>query len=347
MSRMVMTLTPLLAGLITATPSPSHAQQPREKVVIAHRGASGYLPEHTLSGAAMAHAWGVDYIEPDIVLSRDGKAVVLHDIHLETTTNAAEVFPDRARADGRHYAIDFDLAELKRLRVGERRDPKTGAAAFSKRFPLGKGRFEIPTLVELLELIAGLNHSTERRVGVYPEIKNPTFHRKAGHDLARTTLAILRRAGYAKRSDPVILQCFDGRELRRIRGELSSQLRLVQLIGDDAWGESGEDYQAMRSSEGLEKVRAYADGVGLWIGHCLRSDGGSPADTGLVARARAAGLRVHLYTARADKLPAGVTFDQLLELLLFELGADGVFTDHADRALRFLERRRRPSEERR
>ena len=110
-------------------------------LVIAHRGASGYLPEHTLESAAYAHALGADYIEQDIVMSRDGTLVVLHDIHLETTTDVAARFPDRKRPDGRFYALDFTWDELRSLRVSERFDPKTGAAVFPRRFPAAAGAF--------------------------------------------------------------------------------------------------------------------------------------------------------------------------------------------------------------
>ena len=107
-------------------------------IVIAHRGASGYLPEHTLAAKAMAHAMGAGFIEQDVVLSRDGAAIVLHDIHLDSTTNVAQCFPDRARTDGRFYAIDFDLQEIRQLRVHERTHldvKRNGLAVFTERFP--------------------------------------------------------------------------------------------------------------------------------------------------------------------------------------------------------------------
>ena len=313
--------------------------KPAAKVIIAHRGASGYLPEHTLEGVAMAHAWGVDYIEPDVVLSRDGEPLVLHDIHLDTTTDVATRFPGRSRDDGRWYAVDFDLKEVKTLAVSERRHAGSDLAVFPQRFPLAKSRFEVPTLSEFIELIKGLNQTTGRGVGIYPEIKSPAFHREAGLDISRIVMATLRRYGYNEPGSKVFLQCFDSQEVKRLRGELAVRLPLVQLIGDDAWGETKDDYGQMRTAQGLREVAAVADGVGLWIGHALEQRDGQAVDTGLVARARAAGLTVHLYTARADKLPAGVSFEALLEKLLFDLGADGVFSDHGDRALSFLRRR--------
>jgi glycerophosphoryl diester phosphodiesterase len=122
-------------------------------LVIAHRGASGYLPEHTLESAAYAHALGADFIEQDVVLSRDGELVVLHDIHLETTTDVAARFPGRARADSRYYAIDFSWPELRSLAVRERFDPVTGKAVFPGRFPDNGGPFRLCTLEEQLRLI--------------------------------------------------------------------------------------------------------------------------------------------------------------------------------------------------
>jgi len=142
-------------------------------LVVAHRGASGYLPEHTLAAKAYAHALGADFLEQDLVLTKDDVPVVLHDVHIDTVTDVAKQFPARKRADGRFYALDFTLAELKQLRVTERFNAKTGAPVFAKRFPAGLSEFHISTLEEELQLIQGLNRSTGRVVGIYPEIKQP------------------------------------------------------------------------------------------------------------------------------------------------------------------------------
>ena len=153
----------LLAGGLGATAVESRP------LVIAHRGASGYLPEHTLAAKAMAHGQGADYIEQDLVLSKDDVPVVLHDVHIDTVTDVAKVFPARKRADGRYYALDFTVAELKRLRVSERFNAKTGARVFPGRFPAGLAEFRISTLEEELQLIQGLNQCTGRVAGIYPE----------------------------------------------------------------------------------------------------------------------------------------------------------------------------------
>jgi len=314
-----------------------------EKIVIAHRGASGYLPEHTLEAKAAAHAMGADFIEQDVVLTRDGVPVVLHDIHIDTVTDVATVFPDRARADGRWYAIDFSLAELKRLSVTERFDPRTGDAVYPGRFPPGKSAFEIATLAEEIELIQGMNASTGRGVGIYPEIKAPAWHRAEGQDISKIVLETLRSYGYRDKDDPVLVQCFEWAETRRIRDELGWQGRLVQLIGENRWGIAPDtDYEYLRTEEGLAAIAEVADGIGPWMRQVvpgLDADG-EPRLTELVAHAHARGLVVHPYTLRADDLPdyAG-SLEEVLSIFFVEAGVDGVFTDFPDRVVRFLERR--------
>jgi len=183
-------------------------------VVIAHRGASGYLPEHTLEAKALAYGLGADYLEQDLVASQDDELVVLHDIHLDRVTDAAERFPRRARADGRWYARDFTLAELRTLRVTERLDEQRRAANYPGRFPAGSGSFRVNTLAEEIALVRGLNASTGRRVGLYPELKRPAWHRQEGVDLAALLLSSLTDAGVTPDSEPVWIQCFDAAELR-------------------------------------------------------------------------------------------------------------------------------------
>ena len=146
-------------------------------LVIAHRGACGYLPEHTLEAKAYAHALGADFIEQDVVATRDNQLIVLHDIHLEGVTNVADLYPDRHREDGRYYARDFELAEIRGLSAGERRGSDGITAAFPNRFPVGVGNFRVPTLREEIKLIQGMNRSTGREAGIYPEIKSPGWHR--------------------------------------------------------------------------------------------------------------------------------------------------------------------------
>ena len=300
-----------------------------EPLVIAHRGASGYLPEHTLAAKALAVGMGADYLEQDVVLSRDGQAVVLHDIHLDTVTDVATVFPQRARADGRYYAIDFSLAELKTLSVHERIDLETAAAVYPQRYPIaGAAQFRIPTLSEELEFVAGLRHSTGRRLGVYPEVKAPRFHRQAGHDISREVLRVLAEHGYRDREDPIYLQCFDAAELRRIRGELGCELKLVQLIGENSWGMSATDYDQLQTEQGVVEIARYADGIGPRIEQVIGADG---EVLPLVRRATAAGLAVHPYTFRRDALAVpGRSPVEILELLFQHARVNGLFTDFSD-----------------
>lgn len=312
-------------------------------LVIAHRGASGYVPEHTLEAVAMAHAMGADFIEQDVVLSKDNVPVVLHDKHIDTVTDVALRFPDRKRDDGRWYALDFTLAELKSLRVNERVDVKTGKQVFPKRFPGGAtSRLQIPTLEEELDFIAGLNHSTGHVAGVYPEIKAPAWHRKEGHDISAIVLPILRKHGYATKQDACYLQCFELAEVKRIRSELWWQGRLVFLMGGGAKSDEGDDLVRIRSREGLAEIAKIADGIGPAVSSIVA--GKTRAErkiTTLVADAHAAGLVVHPYTLRVDELPKWVeSADELMRLLFDEAKVDGLFTDFPDVTVRWLRARR-------
>lgn len=311
---------------------PARAQDDTKPLVIAHRGASGYLPEHTLEAKAMAYALGADYIEQDVVLTRDDVPIVIHDIVLDTVTDVAAVFPDRARGDGHFYAIDFTLAEIKQLKVHERVNAATGDTAFPARFPLESVvGFEIPTLEEEIVMIQGLNGSTGRDVGIYPELKDPAFHQREGKDIGAVVLALLSDYGYTARADNVFVQCFDPAYTRYLREELGTDLKLVQLIS------AGQVNLA--TPGGLEQVAEYADGIGPSMNLVLSFDGQGQAQvTPLVETAHALGLVVHPYTWRADALPTNVTsFERLLEATFTVAGVDGVFTDHTDQVVAFLQ----------
>lgn len=314
------TLAILLGGATLASTEP---------LVIAHRGASGYLPEHTAEAQALAVGLGADFVELDVVLSRDGVPVVLHDPTLEATTDVAARFPDRARADGRFYAIDFDLAELATLEVGERVDPKTGQAVFPGRFPFASRSFGLPTLSGSIELVQGLEASTGRPIGLYVEIKRPGFHREEGQDISRVVIEALVVAGYGGAGDPrLYLQGFDWAETRRVREELGYAGPLVQLIGGNSWPDAaGTDYEALVGDAGLAELAGVVDGIGVPIGRVLDEAGGS---TGLAERATARGLPVHTYTLRADRLPGwAADMGELVERLEV-VGVAGFFTDQPD-----------------
>ena len=308
-------------------------------LIIAHRGASGYLPEHTLAAKAYAHALGADFIEQDLVATRDDQLVVLHDIHVDRVTDVAAHFPDRARDDGRFYVRDFDLAELKQLNVHERRKDDGVTAVYPARYPGGSGLFRIPTFAEELELIAGLNQSTGRNVGIYPEIKRPAWHRADGVDISRLVLDALSDAGYRTAADNVYLQCFDAAEVRRIRQDLGCELKLIQLLAANSWGESETDYDHLQTAAGLAEIAAVADGIGPWIGQLVRMADidGQAVSTGLVSAAHSAGLKVHPYTFRVEELVPGFdTLGEMVHWFVDELQIDGVFTDFPDLARRGL-----------
>jgi len=308
--------------------------------VIAHRGASGYLPEHTLEGAAMAHAMGTDFIEQDVVLTRDGMLIVLHDLFLDAVTDVAERFPDRSREDGLHYAIDFDLNEIRTLRVNERREPD-GRATFPSRFPVGGNIFRVPTLEEEIILIQGMNQSTQRNVGLYIEPKSPAWHRQEGEDIMTELLTVLSRYGYRSKSDRVRVQSFDAMALKRARNDLKTELTLVQLIGENSWGESATDFDLLLTDAGLKDVSTFADGIGPWLMQVVKFDSasGEPSFTPLVGRAHKQGLFIHAYTLRSDQLPDEMSdFDQALQFLLEYSDLDGIFTDFPDKATKILRR---------
>ena len=302
----------------------------KQLTIIAHRGASGYLPEHTLESAALAHSFGVDYIEPDIVLTRDSVPVILHNIHLDQTTNVARLFPRRKRVDGRYYVIDFTLDEIKKLSAMDSIDPKTQKLSYPPRFPYGKSQFRVPTLVEFIELIHGLNKTRGTNIGIYPELKAPEFHMSEGKDIAKIVLPVLEKYGYNQASANIFLQCFHPPTLRRMREDLGAKMPMVALLAENSWKESSVDYEYYKSRKGLEEISQYAQGVGPWLGQ-LVDKAGKP--NGLVKNAHALGLKVHPYTHRSDNLPLGFKTDQeFFKFLKNSLEVDGIFSDFSDRA---------------
>jgi glycerophosphoryl diester phosphodiesterase len=312
----------------------------KDVLVIAHRGASGYLPEHTLEAKALAYGMGADYLEQDVVATRDDELVVIHDIHLDRVSNVAEKFPQRKRDDGRYYVRDFDLAEIRTLRAWERRGDDGISAVFPKRFPTGQGAFQIPTLREEIKLVQGLNKSTGRSVGIYVEIKRPAWHKAEGVDISPILLRLLDDVGYRTRQDKIYVQCFDPDEVRRIRHELDCELKLTQLMDNPEGGDYFPEHDFMLTPEGLEQLKKTVDGIGPWLGYVvgIAEVDGRLVSTGLVSNAHAAGLQVHPWTFRADQLAPG--FDSLEEMIRWfvdELAIDGVFTDFPDRAIEALQ----------
>jgi glycerophosphoryl diester phosphodiesterase len=306
-------------------------------IVIAHRGASGYLPEHTLEAKALAIGLGADFVEQDVVITRDGVPIVTHDIYLEDVTDIAARYPGRSRADGHHYAIDFTLAEIKTLTRFERSDDR-GHVVFPSRFPRTSVRFNVITLAEEIEFVQGVNKSTGRSVGLYTEVKYPAWHRSEGQDISRIVLDVMAEYGYRGRSDNAYFQCFDALELKRGRDELRSDLKFIQLIGENAWKESSTDYDALRTAAGMDDVATYADGIGPDISQVVEwTADGAAVIKDLSALAHQRSLKVHPYTHRIDSLPPHAPGPQAVLQVLFEQAkVDGIFSDFTDVVVRYL-----------
>jgi len=298
-------------------------------LIIAHRGASGYSPEHSLAAKALAFGLGADYLEQDVVACRGGTLLVLHDTWLDDVADVAARFPGRARDDGRHYCIDFDLDEIRALRFGERVDPATGTEKFPGRFARSAGGFGVVTLDEEIRFIQGLNASTGRTVGLYPEIKAPQWHAEQGIDLAALVIDALDGHGYLEQGSRVYLQCFDADTLRMVRRRTGPALPIIQLLSSST----------MVDAALLRAIAGYANGIGPSMKLILRGmkPDGRHDLSGLVSVAQSLGLEVHPYTFRADQLPDSCAdFDALLRLFITNLGVDGLFTDFTDRVAHFI-----------
>ena len=328
----------LLAGCMIPAMPPNATP-----IVIAHRGASAERPEHTLEAYALAIDQGADFIEPDLVMTRDGVLVARHENEISETTDVA-TRPDFAARrttriiDGRAvtgwFTEDFTLAELKSLRARERL-PRLRPAntAFD-------GRFEVPTLREIIALAQARSRDTGRRIGLYPELKHPSYFRAAGLPMEEALVAELVRHGLTARDAPVFIQCFEIAPLQRLRG--LTKIRLVQLIAEEGAPADRPDlpYRAMISAEGLRTVAAYADAIGPAKALIIPRDpaGRSLTPTMLVADAHRAGLMIHPWTFRPENLflplesrigsdPAAHG-DMAGEIADFvKTGVDAIFTD--------------------
>ncbi|MDD6181812.1 MAG: glycerophosphodiester phosphodiesterase [Desulfovibrionaceae bacterium] len=342
--------------LLPAAPQAAHYQANPEEAaparpvvyrpaVAAHRGASGFLPEHTLEAKAMAYALGPDYIEQDVVMSKDDVLVILHDHTLETTTDVAQKFPGRHRRDGSYYAIDFTLAELKSLTVTERFDPKTGKAVFEGRFPLGTGiDFRIPTLREEFELIKGLNKSTGRNVGVYVEVKEPAFHEKEGKDIMGATIRMMDEYGFNSMQAKSILQIFDYEAVKnaRAKGWKGELCMLVDMDGQMLKDDKAR-HKWLLTPEGIAEVSKYATIYAPWFSHMAvpNPDGRGYVINDVAANARRHGMKVHTWTHRTDKPLAGFKDSKaVLDCAFKELKVDGLFSDFCGQVVEYLKANR-------
>jgi glycerophosphoryl diester phosphodiesterase len=331
-----------------------HGPSKAEPLVIAHRGASGYRPEHTLAAYALGARMGADYIEPDLVSTKDGVLVARHENEISGTTDVAdhaEFVSRRATKviDGVSmtgwFTEDFTLAELKTLRAKER------IPALRPRNTLYDGRYEVPTLQEVIHLVRRLSRELGRRIGIYPETKHPTYFRRIGLPLEEPLVRILRRNDLDGRRAKVFVQSFEVSNLQALDRRID--VPLVQLLS----GRSGRPYDFVVSRDprtyadlatpaGLKEIAKYADGVGPSKDYIVPRDaaGASLPPTTFVRDAHRAGLAVHPYTFRnensflplelrlsADPAAYGKAFAEYEQF--YGLGVDGLFSDNPDTAV--------------
>jgi len=287
-----------------------------DPIVIAHRGASGYLPEHTLAAYQLAIEQGADYIEPDLVITRDGVLVARHEHYLSLTTDVAShpEFADRRRKLGDKedwFSEDFTLAEIRTLRTRQ---------AFPGRDTSHDGRYRIPTLVEVLQLVQYENQKRDRQIGIYPETKVPGHFEALGYDFAGLLLRTLARYGWDREGAPIYIQSFEPDILKALESE--TRLPLVQLVS------AVRTPAGIASNIPLQELATYADGVGAMKWLLLNRQG---EDSGFVKAAHELGLKVHIWTLRDDafRKEAFATAAEEIDTFL-GLGIDGFFTDFPD-----------------
>lgn len=358
------TLTGVESSTISIADFVSTAPRP---LIIGHRGASGLRPEHTLASYELAIEQGADFIEPDVVSTKDGMLIARHEVNIKDTTDVADhpEFSDRFTTkiiDGTPeegwFADDFTLAEIKTLRAEERLEFRDQSF---------NGEFEIPTLQEIIDLAKAKSTETGRTIGIYPETKHPTYHDSVGLSLEEPLVDILKANGYNQEDSPVFIQSFEVGNLKELNTLID--VPLVQLLNaaDIALnGEiienqpydfvvSGDDrtYGDLRTPEGLAEIAEYADGIGPWKRmivsvESVDADGDGLADditgddlvndndksltdpTSLIDDAHAAGLLVHAYTFRNEDIFLAQDYNGNPELeyeQFFSLGLDGLFTD--------------------
>ena len=312
------------SGRPQAAPVSSDARHP---IVIAHRGASGHRPEHTLEAYALAIAMGADFIEPDLVITKDGVLIARHENEIGGTTDIATRYPHRKTTkvvDGNSvtgwFTEDFTWDELLEVRAKERLDFRSHAY---------DGQFRIPTFDEVLALADSAGRRRGRVVGVYPETKHPTYFRSIGLPLEDRLLATLRARNLDGRDAPIFIQSFGAASLRMLRTQ--TPVRLVQLVSDSS----------QVTPNALREIATYADGVGANTRLIVPAVKGA-RPTSLVRDAHAVGLVVHAWTLRPERqfLAERYGGDALAEVReLAALGVDGLFGDYPDQLVAGLGRR--------
>ena len=294
----------------------SNASQSSRKILVAHRGASAYAPEHTIESYRLALKQGADFVEQDLQITRDNQLVCLHDLTLERTTNVKEIFPTRFQEEvaprspseqgsdvtgtpvRRWYVSDFTLREIKQLDAGSWFDPRFKGA-------------RVPTFQEAIDVVRG-------KAGLYPETKAPEVYGRLGFDMERSLTDVLKKnrlgTRSAERHTPVIIQSFSPESLRKLSGMLDPKAALVLLI-------NGEMRARWLTSAGLAEAKKFANGIG-------------PAkallDRGVIAQAHALGLTVTPYTFRSANTGRFKTVGEEMSYYLYQLGVDALFTDNPD-----------------
>ncbi|NKE57110.1 glycerophosphodiester phosphodiesterase [Lentzea sp. PSKA42] len=343
----------VFAGAVVASLPSASAHDDKGPIVIGHRGASAYRPEHTLAAYELAARMGADFVEPDLVSTKDGKLVARHENEIGGTTDVSTKtqFADRKKTkviDGTPvtgwFTEDFTLAELKTLRAKER------IPAIRPRNTLYDGRFEVPTLQEVIDLTKRLSRELHREIGIYPETKHPTYFQSIGLALEPKLVDVLNRNGLNRRGAKVYVQSFEVANLK----ELNKSLRVpvVQLINasgapyDFVAGGDKRTYSDMVTPAGLKEIATYADGIGATKDRIIPRDaaGFLQQPTTLVQDAHKARLIVHAWTFRnensflpadfrssADPAAYGRAFEEYD--LFFKQGLDGVFADNPDTAV--------------
>ena len=311
-------------------------------LVIGHRGAAGHRPEHTGASYELAIAYGADFIEPDLVTTKDGVLIARHENDISATTDVAEKFPRRRTTksiDGRtiegFFTEDFTLAEIKSLRAKERLPFRNQG---------WNGVYEIPTFQEVIDIARRASRETGRVVGIYPETKHPSYFRSIGLPLEPPLMAALAANGYDEANAPVFIQSFEVQNLKELRR--LTPVALVQLLDEPErkpfdFVVTGDPrtYGDLMTPAGLAQIASYARAIGPNKRSIVpaAADGKLQPPTSLVADAHAAGLALHPYTFRDEPvfLAPDYRYDPVLEYLQFyRLGVDAVFSDFADTAVR-------------
>jgi glycerophosphoryl diester phosphodiesterase len=336
---------------LAQAPRPGDNKDLRGTIVIGHRGASGYRPEHTLASYELAARLGADFIEPDLVVTSDGVLVCRHEPEISSTTDVgdrpefafrkATKMVDGVAVTG-WFAEDFTLTELKTLRAVERLPQNR------QRNTLFSGRYEIPTFQEVLDLRAQLSDELRRTLGVYPETKHPTYFQQALLPLEPRLLEILQRNRLNRPDAPVFVQSFEVTNLKQLR-EAGLRTNAVQLLSasgapfDTTAAGSGPTYADLSTPDGLRGIARYAQGIGPEKLQVIprKADGTLSSPTALVTDAHQAALVVHPYTFRAENvfLPVGYQTSTVPtdygraideQTTYLQAGIDGLFTDHPD-----------------